>query len=175
MADFPCLAIPPPITNRYGLSLLPGTAYLGSHGAEVSTGKEKKATVSLPQRWQVQRSDVNGLCTKSEHRKQLHSPKKMALRPRERQRPASSYLIGSCVVTSAVSLFPPGAGLPKESNNGFQPLRSQTKWLNYKFSWKHFKFELQDSPPQFYYEDIVLFQREHIFPMWDREVQTSKW
>ena len=68
----------------------------------------------------MQRSDVNGLSTEYKHKQPQHSPKTMALRRRERQRPAYSYLTGSCVVISVISLFPPGAGLPKKSNNGIQ-------------------------------------------------------
>ena len=44
---FPLPRSPLPTANSYSFSSLAGTAYLRSHGAEVSTGKEKKSAVSL--------------------------------------------------------------------------------------------------------------------------------
>ena len=44
---FPLPRSPLPTANSYSFSSLAGTAYLRSHDAEVSTGKEKKSAVSL--------------------------------------------------------------------------------------------------------------------------------
>lgn len=106
---FPSPRSPLPTASSYSARSLAGAAYLRSHGAEVSTGKEKSLRLVCCN--DGERGDrMFTDCSRNTNTTITHSPQKMAPRPRDRSGPAYGYLT-RCSVSSPPLYRPaPGGG-----------------------------------------------------------------